>query len=198
MFLSPADIEKIGFKKFGQDVRIDGSAVFFHPENISLGSHVRIDGHTMLTATNPIDIGSHVHISWGCLIFGEAPITFEDFSSLAPGVCIFGGSDDYVGGALTNPTVDKDLREVKCGPVRLCRHVIIGTGTVISPNVTIGRGASVGALSHVNRSLPEFWLCIGNPAKPVLPRNKEKLLRNEAEMLRREPGNLPAGSREKP
>jgi acetyltransferase-like isoleucine patch superfamily enzyme len=186
MFLSAADIKKIGFKKVGADVRIDASAVFFHPQNISLGSHVRIDGHAMLTATDSIEIGSHVHISWGCLIFGEAPIIFEDFSGLAPRVSIFGGSDDYVSGALTNPTVDKDLRDVKSGPVHLCRHVIIGTGTVISPNVTIGKGTSVGALSHVNRSLPEFRLCIGNPAKPVLPRDKETLLKNEAEMLRRQ------------
>jgi galactoside O-acetyltransferase len=186
MFLSESEIRKIGFKIAGEYVLIDSSAVFFHPENISLGSRVRIDGHVMMTARASIQIGSHVHVSWGCLIYGDSPIVLEDFCGLGPRVSILGSTDDYVGGALTNPTVDNDLRNEKFGPVRLGRHVVVGSGSIISPNVTIGTGASVGALSHVCTSLPEFTVSSGNPAKPILPRDKERLLENEAEMLRRD------------
>ena len=49
-----------------------------------------------------------------------------------------------------------------------------------------GTGASVGALSHVRTNLPEFTVSSGNPAKPILPRDKEWLLKNEAEMLKRD------------
>jgi galactoside O-acetyltransferase len=186
MFLSESAIRKIGFKRVGRDVLIDSTAVFFHPENISLGSRVRIDGQVMMTARASIDIGAHVHVSWGCLLYGDSPIVLADFCGLGPRVSILGSTDDYVGGALTNPTVDHDLRNEKFGPVLLGRHVVVGSGTVISPNVTIGTGASVGALSHVRTNLPEFTVSSGNPAKPILPRDKEQLLKNEAEMLRRD------------
>lgn len=187
MFLSEAEIAKIGFKRVGKNVKIDASVNFFHPQNISIGSHVRIDGQCMLTAPVSIDIGSHVHLSWGCLVYGDSEIIFEDYSGLAPRVCVLGETDDYVSGALTNPTVDRDLRNLKHGPVRLCKYVVIGAGTIISPNVTIGTGASVGALSHVMKNLPEFTVSIGSPAKPILPRDKEKLLQNAAEMHKRYP-----------
>jgi dTDP-4-amino-4,6-dideoxy-D-glucose acyltransferase len=186
MFLSASEIRKIGFKRVGEDLLIDSSVVFFHPENISIGSRVRIDGHVMMTARTSIEIGDHVHVSWGCLIYGSSPIVLEDFCGLAPRVAILGSGDDYVSGALTNPTVDDDLRNEKFGPVRLGRHVVVGTGSIILPNVTIGTGASVGALSLVQTSLPDFTVSSGNPAKPILPRDREQLLRNEAEMLRRD------------
>jgi dTDP-4-amino-4,6-dideoxy-D-glucose acyltransferase len=186
MFLSELQVRDIGFKRVGGHVLIDSSAVFFHPENISLGSRIRIDGGVMMTARAPIDIGSHVHVSWGCLLFADSPVALDDFSGLGPRVTILGSTDDYVAGALTNPTVDIDLRSVKTGPVRLGRHVVIGSGSIIAPDVTIETGASVGALSYVCTDLPAFTVSSGNPARPILPRDKERLLTNEAEMLRRD------------
>jgi acetyltransferase-like isoleucine patch superfamily enzyme len=186
MFLSESQVRDIGFKSVERQVLIDSSAVFFHPENISLRSRIRIDGGVMMTARAPIDIGSHVHVSWGCLLFADSPIVLDDFAGLGPRVTILGSTDDYVGGALTNPTVDIDLRSVKTGPVRLGRHVVIGSGSIIAPNVTIKTGASVGALSYVCTDLPAFTVSAGNPARPMLPRDKERLLTNEAAILTRD------------
>jgi len=43
----------------------------------------------------------------------------------------------------------------------------IGTGAIILPNVTIGRGAVVAAGSVVTQSVPPKTMVQGNPARPI-------------------------------
>jgi chloramphenicol O-acetyltransferase type B len=47
---------------------------------------------------------------------------------------------------------------------------LLGYGTVVLGNVTIGRGAIVGAGSLVTRDLPPGMVCVGRPARPVRSR----------------------------
>lgn len=51
--------------------------------------------------------------------------------------------------------------------VRIEPEAFIGPGTLILPNVTIGRGAVVSAGSVVKRSVPALTMVQGNPAQPV-------------------------------
>ena len=43
----------------------------------------------------------------------------------------------------------------------------VGTGAIILPNVTIGRGAIVTAGSVVTKSVPPKTMVQGNPAQPI-------------------------------
>lgn len=43
----------------------------------------------------------------------------------------------------------------------------IGAGCVIGPDLTIGRWSMVGMGSVVTKSVPDFHLCLGNPARSV-------------------------------
>jgi acetyltransferase-like isoleucine patch superfamily enzyme len=46
----------------------------------------------------------------------------------------------------------------------------IAAGVFISPSVTIGEGAVIGAWSVVTRSMPPWMVCAGNPCRPLKPR----------------------------
>lgn len=50
-------------------------------------------------------------------------------------------------------------------PVRLREGCWIGAGAIVLQGVTIGRGAVVGAGSVVTRSVPDFAVVVGNPAR---------------------------------
>jgi acetyltransferase-like isoleucine patch superfamily enzyme len=94
---------------------------------------------------------------------------------LSSGVKIYSASDDYLGRSMTNPTVPEKYKKVKIGKVILEKHVIIGSSSVILPNVTIGEGASVGALSLVKDNLEEWSVYAGSPVKKLGKRLKKPL-----------------------
>lgn len=183
----------LGFKAVGKDVSVSRDCCIVGQQNISLGDHVRIDAMTLLSAgSGYIDIGSYVHIASFCSLGGAGGITLEDFSGLSQGVRVYSASDDYSGKSLTNPCVPSRYKAVAVAPVRLERHVIVGSNSVILPGVTIGEGASVGALSLVSRSLEPWYVYFGTPARRLKPRCRD-LLALEA-VLRQEEGR-PAPSR---
>jgi dTDP-4-amino-4,6-dideoxy-D-glucose acyltransferase len=170
---TPQELTALGIR-FGQDVSVHRTVEFFG-SNVSLGSHVRIDCHCVITSKEPVIIGNYVHLGVGVLIFGAAGVVLEDFCGLSPRVSLFTTSDDYSQGYLANPTVPDKFKKVLSAPVKLERHAMIGCGTIVMPGVTIHRGASVGALSFVNRSVPSFVIVSGSPLRKIGLRNKERL-----------------------
>ena len=176
-FYSDQELNNFGFKTIGKNVKIKKNVGIFFTENVSIGNNVRIDDFTIIVASeSDVLIGNNVHIAANCYIAGSDGFEMKDFSGLAPGVMVFSGSDDYSGKKLTNPTVPKKYIGGICGKVTLEKHVIIGAGTVVLPKLTIGEGASVGALSLVNKTLKPWGVYFGMPAKRLRERSKEMLI----------------------
>lgn len=177
---SPDELNDLGIR-FGTDVMVHKSVLFFG-DNVTIGSHVRIDCGCVITSGEPVVIGNHVHLGVGvCLLGAGAGVIVEDYVGLSNRVTVFTRSDDYSGGALTNPTIPAKYLRQRVGQVRLERHAIVGAGSVIMPGVTLHRGASVGALSFVNKSVPAFMVVAGNPLRKVGMRNRALLERLEKE-----------------
>lgn len=174
--LSRAEIEAIGFAAVGEDAQISEWARFYGASRISLGNHVRIDDFCVLSAgAGGIRIGNHIHIAVHCSLIGQGEILFSDFCNLSSRVAIYSSSDDYSGESLTNPTIPGELKNVAHAPVRLGKHVIVGSGSVILPGVTIAEGVAIGALSLVKRDCLAFGIYAGSPAKRIKERSRALL-----------------------
>jgi acetyltransferase-like isoleucine patch superfamily enzyme len=106
----------------------------------------------------------------------------EDFSGLSSRVSIYSSNDDYSGNFLTNPTVPSEYTNVSHGDVHLKKHVIVGAGSVILPNVVLEEGVAVGSLSLVTKSVEEYKIVVGNPAK-ILKDRKRNLKELEWKLL---------------
>lgn len=145
-------------------------------ENIDFGKYVIIDDFVLIYAKEKIKIGSYVHIASYSSISGGGSFIMEDFSGLASGCRIITGSDDFKDWGFGNPTIADKFRNIKTGPVRLEKFAIIGTNSVILPNVTIGEGATVSANSLVSKDLEPWGIYIGN--KKVGTRDKDDVLKN--------------------
>lgn len=171
------DLQHAGFRSLGKQVRIAKNCTIIGLANIDIGDHTRIDGYSTLIADGQgsIRIGAHVHVGSHGFLSGAAGIVLADFCGLSQGVRIYSRTDDYSGEYLTNPTVPRQFTGGSSGTVTLLRHVIVGSGSVILPGVTIGEGASVGALSLVNRSLDGWHVYAGTPVRPRKPRCKNLL-----------------------
>jgi len=183
-YYTSSDLKKVGFKSIGDNVSIAKSCTIIGVENISIGNNVRIDGYCTIIAVGEgfIEIGSYIHIGSYCLLIGGSGIVMKDFSGISQGVKIYSRSDDYSGKYLTNPTVPKKYTGLIKGKVTLSKHVIIGSSSVILPNVFIGEGSAVGAQSLVNKSLDSWGIYFGAPARRFKNRDK-RLLKLEKQLI---------------
>lgn len=162
----------MGFLSLGDRVQVSDKASVYGASRISLGSYCRIDDFCVLSAgEGGIFIGRNVHIAVMCSLIGKGRIQVSDFCNLSSRVSIYSSNDDYSGAFMTNPTVTEEYTNVDHRHVTLERHVIIGSGTVILPGVTIGEGTAVGALSLVNKSLDAFGIYAGSPLKRIRSRD---------------------------
>ena len=177
-YLTRPQLEAMGFKHLGQNVKVSDKASIYNADQISIGDESRIDD--FCTVSGKVTIGRNVHIAVYVNVAGGEPgITFEDYSAIAYGSHIFAQSDDYLGYAMTNPTVpDRYKKETKL-PIVVGRHTLIGTNCVIFPGVTFGEGTAVGACSLVTRDTAPWSVYTGIPAKWVKERRKDLLLMEE-------------------
>jgi galactoside O-acetyltransferase len=150
-------------------------------ENIEFGKYIIIDDFVLIYAKEKITIGNYVHIASLSSISGGGELIMEDFSGLASGCRIVTGSDDFKEWGFGNPTIATEFRNVKVGKVKIEKFAIIGSNSVILPNVIVGEGAAVAAGSVVSKSLEPWGIYVGN--KKVGERNKEELLKNYEKFL---------------
>lgn len=182
-FLDREQLEVMGFAALGHDVQISDKASLYNPGGISLGNHVRIDDFCVLSAgTGGIMIGSHIHLAVYTSLIGAGQIELSDFCNLSSRVSIYSSSDDYSGKTLTNPTIPECYKAVTHKDVFLGKHVIVGSGSVILPGVTLEEGVAIGALSLVSKRCEAFGIYAGNPAKWIKERSR-KLLDLEVALL---------------
>lgn len=174
--LTRAAIEAMGFAAVGENVMISDRASFYNCGAIAIGNNVRIDDFCVFSAgIGGIHVGDHVHIAVFSLLTGAGRITLSDFCGISSRVTIYSSSDDYTGTTMTNPTVPSEYTGALHADVFLGRHVIVGSGSVILPGITLADGAAIGALSVVNRDCVSFGIYAGNPARKVNERKRDLL-----------------------
>jgi len=153
--------------------------------NFELGMYSQVDDFCFINAGDKCTIGSNVHIASFTSIVGGGKCYIDDFSGLSSGCRLITATDDFTGPFLTNPTVPASYTNVKKGSIHIGKHVIIGTNSVIFPNVTIGDGCAVGAGSIVRKDL-EPWVIyamVAGKLKAIGNRPKDEILKKEQEYL---------------
>lgn len=182
-FLTEEQIKAMGFRHVGKNCLLSDKASYYNCNNIIIGNNVRIDDFCVLSAgIGGIEIGSHIHIAVYSSLIGAGKIVLKDFCNISSKVAIYSSNDDYSGQFMTNPTVPSQYTNVTSSDVVIGKHVIVGSGSVILPGVTLERGVAIGALSLVNKNCTEFSVYMGTPAKKIKER-KCDLLELEKQFL---------------
>jgi len=173
-YLSEEQLQAMGFKKLGKNVRISDKAAIYNPEQMELDDHVRIDDFCVVSGN--VRMGRFIHITPMCLVAGGVPgIVLDDFCTLAYGVKVFAQSDDYSGLTLVNSIIPKRYKNEKFAAVHLHRQVIVGAGAVIMPGVDVAEGCAIGAMALVTRSTQPWGIYAGAPAKRLKERSRDLL-----------------------
>lgn len=169
------ELESMGFKTLGKNVRISTKASIYNCDQIEIGDNSRIDDFCVISGK--VKIARFVHIAPFCLVAGgEKGIEFCDFSGLAYAVQVFTQSDDYSGKTMTNPNIPAKYKNESKKAVFIGKHVIIGASSVVLPGVNVAEGTSIGAKSLVRKSTEEWTIYNGNPAQKFKKRSKDLLV----------------------
>ncbi len=111
-----------------------------------------------------ISIGRKAYVNLGFAPSdGYAPglIVIEDEVAIGPNVCLI---------AVSHPNhsfIGREYDVAKTGPVVVRKGAWLGANVVVLPGVVIGTGAIVGAGSVVTRSVPDFAIMVGSPARQI-------------------------------
>jgi len=134
---------------------------------ISIGDYVVLENGVCLLATyGHIKIGSRTKINPYTVIYGSGKGTDIGNDVLIAGHClIIPANHNFVRTDI--PITDQ--KETSLGIV-IQDDVWIGAGCQILDGVTIGKGSIIGAGSVVNKSIPEYSIAVGVPAKVIKKR----------------------------
>jgi len=106
-----------------------------------------------------VKVGSHTWIGPNVILDGRAGLTIGDYVSISAGVQIY-----------THDTVEWSTSmgelPMRTAPTRIGSGVYIGPNTVIRMGVNVGDRAVIGAMSYVDRDVPEGSRVWGCPARP--------------------------------
>lgn len=182
-FYSFEELKELGFKYLGgEDILISRKTSIYGADHISVGNHTRIDDFSLLSGN--IFIGEHVHIAAYCGLFGgSSGIVIEDFCGISSRSAVYADTDDYSGEAMTNPTIPDEYRHILGGCVTFKKHSLIGTGCTVLSNLTVGEGASVGAMSLIQKDIEPWTVNAGIPCRKLKERSR-RLLELEKKMKR--------------
>jgi maltose O-acetyltransferase len=133
---------------------------------------------SIITAPGNIVFGDHVHMGPSCELHGEGGIQIGNGVVFAPEVVVYTRSHNFDGKDLQALPFDD---KVLVRRVKIDDYVWVGRKAIILPGVHIGKGAVIGAGAVVSKSIPDYGVAVGNPAKIVKYRDKQKFtdLENE-------------------
>ena len=167
-------------KEIGNDVYIHEPIEFINPENLVLRSNIVISTFAYIAAGRGTWVADHVHIATHTSISGGGFCILESFCGVSAGVRIITGSADPSG--LTSSVLPREFQSVNRSFVHVGRYAELFSNVVVTPGVTIGEGAVVGAGSFVNKDLEPWSIYVGSPARKIGERNKDKILKSLDEL----------------
>ena len=155
-------------RKFGNGVRIGSGVGFKHLETFEVGDGVFIGAQAYIQGRfdGVTKIGEHVWI--GPQAYMDARhLTLGDHVGWGPGAKVLGSS--HTGLPADQPIIETAM-EIR--PVHVEDWADIGTGAILLPGVTIGKGSIVGAGAVVTHDVAPFSIVAGVPARFVRWRDK--------------------------
>ena len=165
------------FAYFGKGARIVYPAEIQGYEGISIGDntsvleHCRIANFQLNISNYPtrISIGSNCYICYYFTILNASSVIIGDNVLIASHVMI---SSENHG---MNPESEKSYmaQQLETMPVNIGDGCWIGEKACILPGVSIGKKCIIGAGSVVTKSIPDYSIAAGNPAKVIKKYNFE-------------------------
>jgi acetyltransferase-like isoleucine patch superfamily enzyme len=128
-------------------------------------THVR----RLILIRSGVHVGKCVEIGFGmlCLGRGKNPPALDLADRVAIGPNVMFVSCTIPGCSRLSESAEVQKMIVGLGPIRVEEDAWLGAGVIVLPNITIGRGAIVGAGAVVTRGVAPYTVVAGVPARVI-------------------------------
>jgi acetyltransferase-like isoleucine patch superfamily enzyme len=150
--------------RLGTDVIFEAGVLIFHPENIEIGDNVYVGHYTILKGyyKNKMVIGNGTWIGQQCFFHSAGGLRIGRNVGVGPAVKII--TSHHEGKETSLPILHTPL---VFEPVVIEDDADIGTGAIILPGVTVGKGSQVGAGAVVSADVEPYTVVGGVPARLI-------------------------------
>lgn len=155
----------------GRNIVIKPGTELTGTHRFAIGDDVFIgrDAQIMIAYDRPepgpmIVFGRGTSINRRALIAAVNEIVFGEYVLTAPGIYVADASHEYrnIGIPVTMQGMESTTNRIVIGD-----HAWLGLNVAVVGNLTIGRGAVIGSNAVVNRSIPDYCVAVGQPARVV-------------------------------
>lgn len=175
-FYITSRLYKKQFKYCGENTKLYLPYLALSKKNIAIGDKTeilpgsRIQSYPSSGRTPDIIIGKNCYFGYNLSILAGDDIIIDDYVLIASNVLL---TSETHGMDPTNeiPYMDQQL-SVKS--IHIKKGCWIGEKVCVLPGVTIGEKSIIGAGSVVTKSIPDYCVAVGNPAKVIKKYNFEK------------------------
>lgn len=163
---------KLGFKKFGKGSVIKFPYRIWNKGNIEIGENVFIVENSFLAVSKEfweqkfkpvVKIGNNVQIGGNFILGCINSVIIEDNVVIADRVFVSDHIHEYED--IKTPILSQKLKSK--GKILIKSGAFLGVNSVIMSGVTVGKNSVVGASSVVTKSVPDYTVVAGNPAKVI-------------------------------
>ncbi len=160
---------EIRVQQAGRNLQIGSGTDLLGTHRMAFGDDVFIgkDGVLAIVYERPqpgpmISIGNGVWMNKRCYISAANEITIGDYAIFAPNVYLADSAYEYRD--IGVPIMKQGLASVE-NRIRIGEHAWLGINAVVYGDVTVGKGSVIGANSVVTKSVPDYCVAGGQPAR---------------------------------
>jgi acetyltransferase-like isoleucine patch superfamily enzyme len=183
---------RILWKEIGRGVKLSRFAHIRDSRLIALENNVRIEDHAKLFPMGgEITVGENTHILPYAMLLGVGGnIVIGAHCTVHPFSILYGSGGLKIGDSVRiaahtiivpsnhnfeDPEIPIRMQGIRTEGITIKDDVWIGAGVRILDGVTIGRGSVIGAGAVVTKSVPDYAIVTGVPARVAGWRNKRQI-----------------------
>ena len=155
--------------ELGRSCSIGRGLMVHGPGAISVGNKVRLGRFARLSCYSKDNVLGRIVISDNCYIGDHFSALSADNLVIERNVLIA----SYVAILAENHSINPEcgvpygLQPLDSKPVRIGEYSWIGEKVIVLPGAEIGKWCVIGAGSVVTKSIPDYSMAVGNPAKVI-------------------------------
>jgi len=120
-----------------------------------------IYGSARIWNPGKFEIGARACVGPRAIVYSMSRIRLGDYALVSQGAHLCAGTHD----------VEDRNFQLRARPIEIGARAWIAAEAFVGPGVTVGEGAVLGARGCAFRDLDPWTIYVGNPARPIKPRN---------------------------